>query len=130
VSTRKVESLATALGVTNVDKNTVSRACAELDAHVKAWRERPLEGTYPYVWVDAKYLNVRLKEHVKKKALVVAYSLNQDGLRQVLGVDLFDVESKATWRVFVKSLVGRGLGGVRLVISQAPNRARADRTAN
>jgi transposase-like protein len=119
VSTRKVEALATAMGITNVDKNTVSRACVELDAHVKAWRERPLEGSYPYVWVDAKYLNVRVKEHVKKKALVVAYAVNQDGLRQVIGVDLFDVESKATWRAFFKSLVARGLGGVRLVISDA-----------
>lgn len=119
VSTRKVESLATALGITNVDKNTVSRACVELDAQVKAWRERPLDGAYPYVWVDAKYLNVRDKERVVKKALVVAYGVNQEGLRQVLGVDLFDVESKATWRAFFKSLQGRGLSGVRLVISDA-----------
>jgi len=119
VSTRKVEALATAMGITNVDKNTVSRACVELDAQVKAWRERPLDGAYPYVWVDAKYLNVRVKERVVKKALVVAYAVNQDGLRQVIGVDLFDVESKATWRAFFKSLQARGLSGVLLVVSDA-----------
>lgn len=119
VSTRKVEALAMAMGITNVDKNTVSRACVELDMQVKAWRERPIEGACPYVWVDAKYLNVRVKERVVKKALVVAYAVSQDGVRQVIGVDLFDVESKATWRAFFKSLMARGLSGVRLVISDA-----------
>jgi putative transposase len=117
VSTRKVEALVQAMGVESMDKSRVSRMCSELDEHVEQWRGRPLTDACPYLMVDAKYVKVRSGGVVVSKALVVAFAVQADGRRTILGTDLFELESTATWRSFLRSLVDRGLHGVKLVIS-------------
>jgi putative transposase len=119
VSTRKVDELMKALGLEGVSKSEVSRVCAALDAEVEAFRRRPLEGEYPYVWLDATYHKVREDGRVVSMATVVAIGVSADGERAVLGVDAGPSEDAAFWTGFLRSLVGRGLRGVRLVISDA-----------
>jgi putative transposase len=117
VSTRKVDRLVEQLGIQGMDKDRVSRLCRELDEHVEAFRTRPLEGAYPYLWVDAKQLKVRDHGRVVSKALVVAYAVHESGRREVIGIDLGEVESEAFWTEFLRSLRARGLDGVQLVVS-------------
>jgi transposase-like protein len=117
VSTRKVEDLVKAMGINSMDKSRVSRMCAELDGLVEQWRQRKLTPACPYLMLDAKYIKVRDGGCVVSKALVVAFGVLEDGVRSVIGVDLFAVESTATWRSFLRSLVERGLHGVKLVVS-------------
>lgn len=119
VSTRKVDDLVRALGMTGVSKSEVSRICGELDTRVEAFRQRPLETTYPYVWLDAKYVKVREGDRVVSMAVVVATGVRADGDREVLGLDVGLSEEAAFWTTFLRSLVARGLQGVRLVISDA-----------
>lgn len=119
VSTRKVDELVQALGLSGVDKSTVSRLCAELDGEIEAWRQRPLEGRYPYLWLDAKYVKVRENGRVVSMAVVVATGVRDTGEREVLGVDVGLSEDAAFWTEFLRSLVVRGLKGVQLVISDA-----------
>ena len=119
VSTRKVENLVRAMGLEKFDKSRVSRACAELSEQVDEWRGRPLTQPCPYMWVDAKYIHVRSGARVVKKAFVVAYAVREDGYREIIGCDVFACESEATWEAFLRALVGRGLHGVELVISDA-----------
>jgi len=121
VSTRKVERLATQLGIEGISKSTVSRICAGLDERAAAFCGRPLEGAYPYVWLDARIERVRDSEAhtVRHKALLVAYGVHESGRREVIGIDVGEVESEATWREFIRSLAARGLTGVQLVISDA-----------
>jgi len=119
VSTRKVEDLVQALGMSGISKSEVSRIAAELDERVQAFKERPLEGQYPYVWLDAKYLKVREGDRVLSMALVVATGVRETGDREVLGFDLGLSEDAAFWTAFLRSLVSRGLKGVQLVISDA-----------
>ena len=117
VSTRKVDRLVEQLGIQGMDKDRVSRLCSELDEHVEAFRTRPLEGAYPYLWPDAKQLRVRDYGRVVSKALVIAYAVHHSGRREVIGLDLGEVESEAFWTEFLRSLRSRGLDGVQLVIS-------------
>jgi putative transposase len=117
VSTRKVDRLVEQLGLQGMSKDRVSALCRQLDELVTAFRERPLEGAYPYLWLDAKQLKVRDSGHVRSKALVVAYAVHETGRREVLGIDLGEVESEAFWLEFLRSLRRRGLDGVRLVVS-------------
>jgi putative transposase len=121
VSTRKVERLAEQLGVEGISKSTVSRICTGLDERAAAFCGRPLEGAYPYVWLDARIERVRDSEAhtVRHKALLVAYGVHESGRREVIGIDVGEVESEASWREFIRSLVARGLTGVQLVISDA-----------
>lgn len=121
VSTRKVERLAEQLGIEGISKSTVSRICKGLDERARAFCERPLEGAYPYLWLDARIERVRDREAhtVRHKALLVAYGVHESGRREVIGISVGDVESEAVWREFIRSLVARGLGGVQLVISDA-----------
>jgi transposase-like protein len=119
VSTRKVDELMKTLGLDGVSKSEVSRICAELDPLVEAFRTRPLVGEHPYVWVDATYHKVRVDGHVTSQATVVAVGVTADGERQVLGIDVGPSEDRAFWTAFLRSLVKRGLKGVRLVISDA-----------
>jgi putative transposase len=119
VSTRKVDDLMKALGLDGVSKSEVSRICGELDPLVEAFRSRPLVGDHPYVWLDATYHKVRVDGRVVSQATVVAIGVTADGERQVLGVDVGASEEKAFWTAFLRSLVKRGLKGVRLVISDA-----------
>ena len=118
VSTRNVEKVALALGVEHLKKSTVSRIVATLDPQVEAFRDRPL-GRFPYVFLDARYENVREDHAVRKVAVLVAIGVREDGAREVLGYDVCRVENEAFWRDFIASLVRRGLAGVRLVVSDA-----------
>ena len=119
VSTRKVDDLGKALGVDGISTSEVSRICAELDTTVAAFRSRPLTGEHRYVWLDATYHKVRVDGRVISQATVVAVGVTSEGERQVLGVDVGPSEEKPFWTAFLRSLVKRGLKGVRLVISDA-----------
>lgn len=119
VSTRKVERLVTQLGLAGMSRSAVSRLCAGLDEQVRCFRERPLEGRYPYLWLDAKVERVREPGGVRHKALVVAYGVHETGRREVVGIDVGEAETEAFWREFLRSLRARGLSGVRLCVSDA-----------
>ena len=117
VSTRKVDRLVEQLGIAGMTKDRVSALCKALDEHVQIFRERPLEGAYPYLWLDAKHVKVRSGPHVRSKALVIAYAVHESGVREVIGLDLGEIESEAFWVEFLRSLRARGLSGVRLAVS-------------
>jgi putative transposase len=119
VSTRKVDRLVEQLGVAGMGKDQVSRLCRGLDEQVRIFRERPLEGRYPYLWLDAKIERVREPGGVRHKALVIAYGVHATGRREVIGLDVGEAETEAFWREFLRSLRARGLTGVRLCISDA-----------
>jgi putative transposase len=119
VSTRKVEALVQALGISGLSKSEVSRLASALDEQVEAFRTRRLDAEYPYVWVDARYEHVREGGRVVSMAVVIAYGVRADGVREVLGMDVVLGEDAALWRTFFQSLVARGLHGVQLVISDA-----------
>jgi len=119
VSTRKVDDLVKALGLDGISKSEVSRICADLDPVVEAFRTRRLTTEYPYVWLDATYHKVRIDGRVVSQATVVAIGVTVDGERQILGVDVGASEDRSFWTAFLRSLVKRGLAGVRLVTSDA-----------
>jgi putative transposase len=119
ISTRKVDRLVEQLGLQQMSKDTVSRLCRGLDEQVTVFRERPLEGAYPYLWLDAKVERVREAGGVRHKALVIAYGVHATGRREVVGLDVGEAETEAFWRSFLRSLRARGLEGVQLVISDA-----------
>jgi putative transposase len=116
VSTRKVDHLVSELGV-QMSKDQVSRICRELDGQVEAFRARPLEGAYPYLWLDAKHLKVRDGGHVRSKALMVAFAVHESGRREVIGIEIAESETEAGWAAFLRELRARGLEGVRLAVS-------------
>jgi putative transposase len=118
VSTRKVDQVVESLGL-RISKSEVSRICAGLDEQVDAFRNRPLEGRYPYLWLDAKVEKVRDGGRVVRKALVLAYGVRESGYREVIALDVGEAETEAFWRSFLRSLVERGLTGVQLVVSDA-----------
>jgi putative transposase len=118
VSTRKVDQLVESLGL-RVSRSEVSRICAGLDEQVEAFRTRPLEGRYPYLWLDAKVEKVRDGGRVVRKCLVIAHGVHESGRREVIGLDCGACESEAFWREFLRDLVKRGLAGVQLVVSDA-----------
>src|SRR5512132_292050 len=118
VSTRRVDQLVESLGL-RISKSEVSRVCAALDEHVDAFRTRPLEGRYPYVFLDAKVEKVRDGGRVVNKALVIAHGVHETGRREILSIDVGEAETEAFWTDFLRSLVGRGLVGVQLAISDA-----------
>jgi len=118
VSTRKVDQVVESLGL-RISKSEVSRICQGLDEQVEAFRQRPLEGAYPYLWLDAKVEKVRDGGRVVRKCLVLAYGVHESGYREVIGLDVGECETEAFWRSFLRSLVERGLSGVQLVVSDA-----------
>ena len=117
VSTRKVDRLVEQLGIQGMTKDRVSALCRELDERVEVFRTRPLEGAYPYLWLDAKHVKVRDHGRVVSKAVVVAYAVHESGVREVIGLDVGEVESGSFWTEFVRGLKKRGLTGVQLAIS-------------
>jgi transposase-like protein len=119
VSTRRVDDLVQALGMQGISKSQVSRLCAELDQEVERFRTRKLDGGFPYVWLDGTFVKVREAGRVVSQAIVVAIGVTASGEREVLGLDVGPTESGAFWLAFLRSLVARGLSGVRLVISDA-----------
>lgn len=116
VSTRKVDHLVSELGI-HMSKDQVSRICRELDEQVEVFRTRPLEGEYPYLWLDAKHLKVRDNGHVHSKALMVAFAVHESGRREVIGIEISESETEAGWAAFLRELRARGLQGVRLAVS-------------
>jgi putative transposase len=104
VSTRKVDRLVEQLGIQGMTKDRVSALCQSLDEQVELFRQRPLEGDYPYLWLEAKQLKVRDQGHVRSKALVIAYAVHRSGRREVIGLDLGEVESEAFWTEFLREL--------------------------
>jgi putative transposase len=117
VSTRKVDRLVEQLGIGGMTKDRVSALCRNLDEQVELFRQRPLESAYPYLWLDAKHVKVRDHGRVVSKALVVAYAVHETGVREVIGLDIGEVESGSFWVEFLRSLKKRGLAGVRLAVS-------------
>jgi putative transposase len=114
VSTRSVDDLVRAMGGTGVSKSQVSRLCEEIDARVKAFLDRPLEGDWPYLWLDATYLKVRRNHRIVSVAVIVAVGVNTDGRREVLGMDIGSSEAETFWVEFLRKLRRRGLRGVKL----------------
>src|SRR5690349_5229087 len=119
ISTRRVDDLVQALGMQGISKSQVSCLCAELDTEVERFRTRKLVGLYPYVWLDGTFVKVRDNGRVVSQAIVIAIGVTATGEREVLGLDVGPTESGAFWLAFLRSLVARGLSGVRLVISDA-----------
>src|SRR4051795_1442002 len=118
VSTRRVDQLVESLGL-RISKSEVSRIAGLLDEQVQAFRERPLEGRYPYLFVDAKVEKVRDGGRVARKAVVIAHAVHETGRREIIGLDVGEAETEAFWREFLRTLVARGLVGVELAISDA-----------
>jgi len=118
VSTRRVDQLVESLGL-RISKSEVSRVCGALDEHVEAFRTRPLQGRYPYVFLDAKVEKVRDGGRVVNKALVIAHGVHESGRREILSIDVGEAETEAFWTAFLRDLVKRGLVGVQLAISDA-----------
>ncbi len=119
ISTRSVDDLVKALGMSGVSKSEVSRLCAELDERVQAFLERPIEGDWPYLWIDATYVKTREAGRIVSVAVIVAVAVNTDGQRQVLGMKVGASEAEPFWTEFLRSLTRRGLRGVKLVISDS-----------
>jgi transposase-like protein len=119
ISTRSVDDLVKALGMEGISKSQVSRLCGEIDARVQAFLTRPIEGEWPYVWLDATYIKVRRDHHIVSVAVIVAVGVNTDGRREVLGMTIGHSEAEPFWVEFLRSLTRRGLRGVRLVVSDA-----------
>ncbi|MEH3036240.1 MAG: IS256 family transposase [Sphingomonas adhaesiva] len=119
ISTRSVDDLVKAMGMSGISKSQVSRLCEEIDVRVKAFLDRPIEGDWPYVWVDATYLKVRQAGRIVSVAVTIAVGVNGDGRREVLGMAIGASEAETFWTDFLRSLARRGLRGVKLVISDA-----------
>ncbi len=125
VSTRAVDDLVRAMGGTGVSKSQVSRLCAEIDERVQAFLQRPLEGVWPYLWLDATYLKVREGGRIISRAVIIAVGVNGDGRREVLGIATGPSEAETFWTDFLRSLADRGLRGVQLVIADDHKGLRA-----
>ena len=119
VSTRRVDELVQAMGMSGISKSQVSRLCEEIDGKVKAFLDRPIEGEWPYLWIDATYLKVRRGGRIVSVAAIIAVGVNSDGRREVLGMEIGTSEAEAIWTEFLRKLTRRGLRGVKLVISDA-----------
>ena len=119
VSTRSVDDLVKAMGGTGVSRSQVSRLCEEIDGKVKAFLDRPIEGDWPYLWIDATYVKQRDNGRIVSAAVIVAVGVNGDGRREVLGMDVGPSEAETFWLEFLRKLRRRGLRGVKLVISDA-----------
>jgi len=119
VSTRSVDDLVQAMGMTGISKSQVSRLCQEIDERVHSFLARPIEGEWPYVWIDATYVKVRTGGHIVSVAVIIAVGVNTEGMREVLGMAVGPSEAEPFWTEFLRSLGRRGLRGVKLVISDA-----------
>ena len=120
VSTRKVERVVETLCGTSFSKSTVSELCKRLDSEIHNFNDRSLEmSQYPFLMVDATYFKVREDHRIKSKAFLVALGFRRDGLKEVIGFDVFDTEENHSWITFLNNLKRRGLDGVKMVISDA-----------
>jgi transposase-like protein len=128
ISTRSVDDLVKALGMSGISKSQVSRLCEEIDDRVKTFLNRPLEGEWPYLWIDATYVKVRENGRIVPVAAIIAVGVNGQGRREVLGMDIGSSEAETFWTAFLRKLKRRGLRGVRLVISDAHEGIKAAAT--
>jgi putative transposase len=119
VSTRSVDALVQAMGMSGISKSQVSRLCGEIDERVNAFLARPLEGDWPYLWIDATYVKVRQAGRIVSVAVIIAVAVNTDGVREIVGVAVGPSEAEPFWLKFLRDLTRRGLRGVKLVISDA-----------
>ena len=119
VSTRSVDDLVKAMGMNGISKSQVSRLVEEIDDKVQAFLTRPIEGEWPYLWIDATYVKVRQAGRIVSVAVIVAVGANTDGRREVLGMMVGPSEAETFWAEFLRSLARRGLRGVKLVVSDA-----------
>src|SRR5271166_2831806 len=119
ISTRSVDDLVKAMGMGGISKSQVSRLCEEIDERVQAFLTRPIEGDWPYLWIDATYVKQRQAGRIVSVAVIVAVGANADGRREVLGMDVGPSEAETFWTEFLRKLARRGLRGVKLVISDA-----------
>jgi putative transposase len=119
VSTRSVDDLVQAMGMTGISKSQVSRLCGEIDERVNTFLNRPLEGEWPYLWLDATYVKVRQAGRIVSVAVIIAVGVNDDGRREILGMTVGASEAETFWTEFLRSLARRGLRGVKLAISDA-----------
>jgi transposase-like protein len=125
VSTRRVDELAQAMGLSGISKSTVSKLCKDIDERVNEFLERPLIGEWPYVWLDATYLKVRRGGRIVSVAAIIAVAANTDGRREIIGLGLGPSEAETFWMDFLRGLKARGLDGTKLVISDAHSGLRA-----
>jgi len=119
VSTRSVDELVKAMGMTGISKSQVSRLCEEIDERVNLFLDRPLEGDWPYLWIDATYVKVRQAGRIVSVAVIIAVAVTTEGRREVIGMEVGTSEAEPFWTKFLRSLSRRGLRGVKLVISDA-----------
>jgi transposase-like protein len=119
VSTRSVDELVKAMGMEGISKSQVSRLCGEIDDRVQTFLRRPIEGEWPYLWLDATYVKARRDHHIVSVAVIVAVAVNTDGRREGLGMTIGNSEAEPFWTEFLRSLARRGLRGVKLVVSDA-----------
>jgi len=119
VSTRSVDELVKAMGMSGISKSQVSRLCTEIDERVRAFLDRPIEGDWPYLWIDATYVKSREAGRIVSKAVIIAVAVNTEGVREVLGMAIGPSEAEPFWTGFLRSLTRRGLRDVKLVISDA-----------
>ena len=119
VSTRRVDDLVQAMGLSGISKSTVSKLCKDIDDRVGAFLDRPLTGEWPYLWLDATYLKQREGGRIVDVAAIIAVAVDAEGRREIVGLHIGPSEAETFWSTFLKSLVKRGLRGVKLVISDA-----------
>ena len=119
VSTRRVDELVQAMGLSGISKSTVSKLCKDIDERVNAFLDRPLSGDWPYLWLDATYLRQREGGRIVSVAAIIAMAVNGEGKREIVGLHIGSSEAETFWSTFLKSLIKRGLQGVKLVISDA-----------
>ena len=108
VSTRSVDDLVKAMGMSGISKSQVSRLCEEIDEKVKAFLSRPIEGDWPYLWIDATYVKVRQNGRIVSVAVIIAVGVNSDGRREILGLDIGPSEAETFWTAFLRKLARRG----------------------
>jgi putative transposase len=125
VSTRRVDELVRAMGLAGISKSTISKLCKEIDERVNAFLDRPLEGEWPYLWLDATYLKVREGGRIVSVAAIIAVAVDTEGRREIVGLGLGPSEAETFWSGFLKGLRRRGLAGVKLVISDAHDGLKA-----
>ena len=119
IPTRSVDDLVKAMGMSGISKSQASRLCEEIDGKVTAFLTRPLQGDWPYLWIDATSLKVRRGGRIVSVAAIIAIGVNTDGRREVLGLEIGTSEAEPIWTEFLRKLTRRGLRGVKLVISDA-----------
>jgi len=119
ISTRSVDDLVRTMGMEGISKSQVSRLCGEIDERVQTFLNRPIEGEWPYIWLDATYIKARRDHHIVSVAVIVAVGVNTDGRREVLGLTVGHSEAEPFWVEFLRSLARRGLRGAKLAISDA-----------